>query len=591
MTKPAPFSERTLWFMLLAASLVARLVGLGHRAMSHDESLHALYSWYLSANGNYQHDPMMHGPLLFHLNAFVYLLFGANDFTARIVPALAGTGCVAMLLLYRRWLGKAGALAAAALVSLSPDLLYYSRYIRNDIYICLFTLLMVWAILRYREEQQPRHLLWIALGLGLSFACKEVCFIHGTVLGAACVFFGLLDVWKTKRLAHPLFDCAALLLLLALPFASALVHPRLGWDPLDNKTPEGQNRIFAIALIFFGLAFSAGLAWFVPRKRLHAWLLSFALFWGVNILLYTTLFSNVRHGLASGIAGSLGYWLKQHDVQRGSDDPWFYVTLLLIYTPILLVTLPAALRRFRDFPTAFLLFYAAGNLAIYSWAGERMPWLVNHITLPLCLLAGPVLADLFAPARRSLRLHLTRAGAALLLLHFGLNSLRANGPLAESYFEPLVYAHAGPDVKTAVDLIHHELAQRPDMWVQINPDFAWPLAWYFRETKASYDANTSPAPSNSAAILVHPTERDRLSAIGWIPRLEVDLVVWPRQHWHKLIRKNFISLWKYPAVRRKLLRFYLTRDQPALGPGEWPGPNRFLLMTRDPAAPPELPAP
>ena len=39
---------------------------------------------------------------------------------------------------YYSWLGRLGALAASALVLISPYVLYYSRYIRHDIQV--FTL-------------------------------------------------------------------------------------------------------------------------------------------------------------------------------------------------------------------------------------------------------------------------------------------------------------------------------------------------------------------------------------------------------------------------------------------------------------------
>ncbi len=89
--------EHWLWVSLTLVALGMRLVGLGDRALSHDESLHALYSWYITDAFNYSHDPMMHGPFLFHVNALVYLLFGASDFTARLFPALVGTATVASL--------------------------------------------------------------------------------------------------------------------------------------------------------------------------------------------------------------------------------------------------------------------------------------------------------------------------------------------------------------------------------------------------------------------------------------------------------------------------------------------------------------
>ena len=37
---------------------------------------------------------------------------------------------------------------------------------------------------------------------------------------------------------------------------------------------------------------------------------------------------------------------------------------------------------------AFLVWMFVGSLAVYSWASERMPWLVLHSLLPLVLLAG-----------------------------------------------------------------------------------------------------------------------------------------------------------------------------------------------------------
>jgi predicted membrane-bound mannosyltransferase/streptogramin lyase len=39
------------------------------------------------------------------------------------------------------------------------------------------------------------------------------------------------------------------------------------------------------------------------------------------------------------------------------------------------------------FPT-FIFVWAVGNLIIFSWAGEKMPWLVTHLTLPLAFVSG-----------------------------------------------------------------------------------------------------------------------------------------------------------------------------------------------------------
>ena len=61
-------ADRTLLvlFGIAAVALVLRVVDLDVRAMHHDESLHAKYAWDLAEGRGYVHNPLMHGPLLFH---------------------------------------------------------------------------------------------------------------------------------------------------------------------------------------------------------------------------------------------------------------------------------------------------------------------------------------------------------------------------------------------------------------------------------------------------------------------------------------------------------------------------------------------
>jgi uncharacterized protein (TIGR03663 family) len=581
---PRPGRETAAWGLLIIAALVFRLAGLGYRAMSHDESLHALYSWYLSNGLNYRHDPMMHGPLLFHLNGLVYTLLPVNDFTARLLPAFWGTGCVALLYLYRDWLGRAGAFMAAVLLCLEPGHLYYSRYLRNDITVSFFTLLMVWAIFRYRETRKPTHLIWLSIALAFQFVTKETIYIHGAVLGSACVVFASWETrsrdgrrWFRDLLNHPLVHSALLMLLLAVPFASALLHPLPGWDPLDNQDPIGQQRILGIALCLYFVSLLFGAFYFGKQKQLQAFGISMLLFWSVQISLYSTLFTNWAHGLASGLAGGLGYWLAQHEVERGNPDPFFYVTLLLLYAPVLLLGAVLAWRHRRQHPVAFLLYWLLANLLIYSRAGERMPWLAIHLTLPLCLLTGMILPTLvLRPGRILLK------GTLLLgCIHLLCNSLRVNVPLAEGPWEPLMYAHSGPDIKPALHLINRHLGRHPGSRILADTRYSWPLAWYFRDQQASY-ATLEPLklPVNVSVLLAPPEQVTELENQGWIRRLTVDMTTWPRSHYHRISLENLKAVVQQSPVRRKFIRYYLFRGQPDWGPDQWPAPNRFVLMTR-----------
>ena len=95
--------EKAAYLAILLLAIASRFWDLGARAMSFDETTHALYSYKLYTGEGFVHNPLMHGPFLFHANAFVFFLFGDNDYTARIVPALFGVLLVMSPLLLRRW--------------------------------------------------------------------------------------------------------------------------------------------------------------------------------------------------------------------------------------------------------------------------------------------------------------------------------------------------------------------------------------------------------------------------------------------------------------------------------------------------------
>ena len=125
--------EFVAYGLLLATALGMRLWDLGTRAMHHDESLHALYSFNLSVGDGYIHNPMMHGPFQMEATAGIFYVLGDSEFTARLLYALAGTALVAMPLLLRSRLGTLGALLTSVMLAFSPALLYFSRFARNDI--------------------------------------------------------------------------------------------------------------------------------------------------------------------------------------------------------------------------------------------------------------------------------------------------------------------------------------------------------------------------------------------------------------------------------------------------------------------------
>jgi len=194
--------EFIAWVIVFALSIFTRFYILGDRTMSHDESLHTVFSNNLSDRGFFEHNPMMHGTVLYHATALMYQLFGVNDFSARIYPAVLGIMMVMFPLLMRQWLGRKGALLAGIMILASPLLLYYNRYIREDTPAILATMVMFYAAIMYTngpaQQRGKAHWLYILAAANLwNLASKETGFFYVAIFGAFLTLY-----WIVRLIQH-----------------------------------------------------------------------------------------------------------------------------------------------------------------------------------------------------------------------------------------------------------------------------------------------------------------------------------------------------------------------------------------------------
>ena len=187
--------EVVVYTAIFLVAMFTRFWELGVRVMSHDESLHTYYSWELYTSGRFAHTPLMHGPLLFHATAFFYFLFGDSDFSARIYPALLGVAVIMFPLLFRRWIGRWGAIFTSIGLLISPMMMYYSRYIRHDIPSIFFAMVMIYCTLQYvdgKEARRPVYLAILAGAMSLLLASKEVSFMYIAIFGSFLTLYWVL---------------------------------------------------------------------------------------------------------------------------------------------------------------------------------------------------------------------------------------------------------------------------------------------------------------------------------------------------------------------------------------------------------------
>ncbi|GAB4503367.1 MAG: hypothetical protein Fur0043_03590 [Anaerolineales bacterium] len=431
---PGIRNEILLFVGILLLALVTRFYNLEARVMSHDESLHTYFSWLFYRGGGYEHTPMMHGPLQFHLIALTYFIFGVNDFTSRIPAVLFSLATIWMVWYWRRYLGKTGALVAAFLMVISPYMLYYGRYVRNEAYAGFSGVLMLYAILRFLESGGKRYLYLVTAALLIHFTAKETAFIY---TAQALVFLAIYFVAQVTRQPWPGSESLFRSFLLALMLGILLMGGALGTFlyqrsggtltatetamPANPNAPlsplEGMQTaspplagilagLGVLALVFAVIFLIKGYTWRqlqeersfsllmligvlvlplltpFPIQFLEPWLhvtipttaaevntllasppvflgmprdmlivgliviVMFALsillgqlwnrewwkfgllFWSLFTILFTAVFTNTD-GFFTGLIGSLGYWLVQQDVQRGSQ-PWYFYVLVQI---------------------------------------------------------------------------------------------------------------------------------------------------------------------------------------------------------------------------------------------------------------------
>lgn len=594
------FTAIAFWSVILIGACL-RFWDLGDRPLHHDESLHGYFSmqlmhnlenWHSCLNQTitcYQYDPLMHGPFQFHIIALVYKLadlmgmpeHGINLWTARIAAATLGTALIGLPFFLRDYLGKSGAWLACFLLAISPGMVYFSRFSREDIYMAFFTLLLVISVARYMRDRKGLWLSLALIGLVLAYATKEATFLMMAVFGS---FLGALVAWEMgakrqllsakRRLWFPktasLFFLIGYFLLLGIvasiffgwmkSFSLYLSDPasKEGVDVIVQQVKDLTVSILPwLGLCVCGYACwclfqemmnrqvvvkEHGLAHFVSQQQqpvlykiatipMWHWFIAMVCSAVIFVVLFSVIFTNVHQGIGDGIWQGLYYWLQQQHVARGGQPWYYYLTLIPLYEQLGVVFGllggVICLRRPSRF-RLFLVYWVVGNLVIYSWAGEKMPWLMVHITMPLMLLAAIGLRAVLVAmrqrfqqqsvaAKQDSRRRLWNHGTSRIILGGSMsifllmltlcNMVQVNYVYAaEAPREMMVYVQTSRDVHLVMEKIAQLDAKlhvgKHKLSIGVTSDASWPFYWYLREyTNVCYNFPQGCTDTNPAVIV------------------------------------------------------------------------------------------
>lgn len=182
--------EVALYGLLALLALVSRLYALGGSPLNASEAAQALHAWQsVSGPGG---DALTASPLLFAGQSLAFALFGASDGAARLLPALAGAALVLLPYLLRHRLGRLGALAASALLLISPTVLFASRHGSGDVLLLAAALSALAGLLGWIDHRRPKYLYLTAVSAALALIAGSNVFTLAAALGlglALVIFF------------------------------------------------------------------------------------------------------------------------------------------------------------------------------------------------------------------------------------------------------------------------------------------------------------------------------------------------------------------------------------------------------------------
>ena len=245
------------------------------------------------------------------------------------------------------------------------------------------------------------------------------------LIGLAAGFYFVLRAFGNEIRRFPAVDLLMVFGLFVLPQLTAFPVLFLGHDAQNYTIPAGTTFLSffgtdagvtaTVCLLLLAVSIGVGLLW--DRKR---FLICAAIFYSIFITLFTTFFTN-GWGVATGTIGSLAYWLAQQGVQRGGQ-PWYYYMVINLpmyeFLPTIgaLFALALGVRSWLKldpkaeaaetdgaetggatvtqsdtlpFPViGYFGFWGVMSLVAFTIAGEKMPWLTTHITLPFILVSG-----------------------------------------------------------------------------------------------------------------------------------------------------------------------------------------------------------
>ncbi len=543
---------KIIFIVLIALAVLTRFYHLDYKVFHHDESLYAKYVWDYSKGGKHIYDPLMHGPLLFQLNGTLMRYIGDSDYTARVVPAFLGVLTVAGCMLMTPIFGATAAVTAGIFMTLSPSITYFTRFLRMDAYVITFTYFAMIFFIYFIKRSQWRWLYLSTLSLAFLFCTKENSFLHTFEFVSFMVLVQIYPIvvrlltkkkifpdstlgeWVNRMLRFIWRHKFKVLIAFGLFFGIFYLlytdffrNPRGFIDGLGRKAIpywKNQNKIRRVRgdyhyhlwrMIAYELPLIVGFLWMLWTvfknnfKHLRAALaVSFIL-----LVLYT--FTGHYPLPAFKIVGDYGH-LWDHP-QKAAElsifskaihhmhmQCWGHVYLFLFVAGLGFWSVLFLIHQGKKYK-AFFIYWAVFSFLLYSYLGEKVPWLTIHIYQPLILGFAVFSRDLVRKSSKIFLPMMVISIAFMAYANYGLNFYK-DGVNEANPAEIIVYTQTDDEIEELNEIIYTASDEVTglghDMPMSVQGDATWPYSWYLRHYKRwFYGQNVTPPADAIIAIM------------------------------------------------------------------------------------------
>ncbi|MCK9631318.1 MAG: TIGR03663 family protein [Methanoregula sp.] len=478
------FTFERVFLLILIIAFILRFWQLDLKLLHHDEAIHSWFSFQLLTKNTWIYDPSYHGPFLYFVTAGMFSALGDSDLVARLLPVLFGFLLIPLVYcIYRLgYIDRNQTLIVGLFIAISPDMIYFSRFLRHDIFMLFFTFLLIVTLFYYFERGQFRYVFIAAIATAGALCCKE--------------------------------EMPALLLIIGSYFLISL------WWGRYSLPQRGKRDFIIFTLLVIALCCTLYTGfWGHPETIVGE---NFGIEAGGVHFDYTT----------TGWYQAVDHWTEMHNMQR-LGGPWFYYLPfdLLYELPIFILAIIGTIqilfsgsgfslfyRRVRNWITfrqfqisagdlaavstnqlnrahqtnvkseeffRFCLYWMLLTMAFYAYVGEKVPWLIIPQLLPMCFVAVYKL--------NWQKMALALAGCIFLIVmawHVAY--------IPADFNEPIVQVQNSEDMREVIQLM-----ETSDKVIIASKDY-WPLPWYFRGDRWDKITLFSSVPEENKLIEKHP---------------------------------------------------------------------------------------